>query len=484
MKKCITCLLLCLLLLFGLTIAAHAADVGDADAQALYELGLFRGVGTLENGSPDFALDDALTRQEAVVMLVRLLGEEQTALNGTWEMPFTDVADWAKPYVGYAYANGLTKGVSDAAFGGTQTVSATQYLTFALRALGYTSGEDFRWDAAWELTDTLGMTWSDYNADTNDWFLRGDAAFVSRRALQTACKDGSGTLLDALLAKGAVSEEAVDACSLLSDPTRAMVRALLAADCTPMSVTLDENGNINGRRMYAQDAVFQNRYDEYSEKAATSEDALTKAMKSYIGNCADGDYSAGINGYPTFSVGGSTEERNWRMNAVILTDMKGTIIAYGMICGETNPGDTITLYRCNFDSRPYIDPLVKEAKALIKKVKEISCTGLLVDGQYVYTVANLPENAVYYTLDSLGLSSGGPGIPQLVTRDSIIGAHLGAGSPYFMVQVDETFYLVADGIVEAAPEDIDPMWEYHTAALTLWDKNKHPIGFCFVVIAL
>lgn len=111
MKKWIGCFLLCLLLIFGLTVSAHAEDIGTADAQALYELGLFRGVGTLEDGSPDFALNNALTRQEAVVMLVRLPGEEQTAISGSWELPFTDVAEWAKPYVGYAYENGLTKGV-------------------------------------------------------------------------------------------------------------------------------------------------------------------------------------------------------------------------------------------------------------------------------------------------------------------------------------------------------------------------------------
>lgn len=99
MKKWFGCLALCLLLVFGLTVSAHGADVGEADAQTLYGLGLFRGVGTLEDGSPDFALEKELTRQEAVAMLVRLLGEEQTALNGSWELPFTDVAEWAKPWV-------------------------------------------------------------------------------------------------------------------------------------------------------------------------------------------------------------------------------------------------------------------------------------------------------------------------------------------------------------------------------------------------
>ena len=48
----------------------------EAAAWELYRLGLFQGRGTLENGQPDFALDKTCTRQESLVMLLRLLGRE------------------------------------------------------------------------------------------------------------------------------------------------------------------------------------------------------------------------------------------------------------------------------------------------------------------------------------------------------------------------------------------------------------------------
>ena len=99
-------------------------------------------------------------------MLVRLLGKDEEAKTGIWDIPFTDVDEWAKPYVGYAYANKLTTGTSDTTFGGAQTVSPSQYLTFVLRAMGYESGTDFQWDKAWELTDTLGITHGEYGPDT------------------------------------------------------------------------------------------------------------------------------------------------------------------------------------------------------------------------------------------------------------------------------------------------------------------------------
>ncbi|MCR4707162.1 MAG: S-layer homology domain-containing protein [Clostridiales bacterium] len=203
MKKAII-LLIVLGFCLGLALPAFAADEeSQAAAEELYELGLFSGVGTNEDGTPDFDLDREPTRNEAVTMLVRLLGKEEEALAGTWDTPFTDVAGWAKPYVGYAYANGLTKGTEETTFGGSSTVSATQYLTFVLRAMGYVSGTDFQWNRAWELSDAIGMTDGRYNADSGS-FLRGDVAIISWNALRVPLKGGSETLLEYL----GLSEEA------------------------------------------------------------------------------------------------------------------------------------------------------------------------------------------------------------------------------------------------------------------------------------
>lgn len=200
MKKIIA-LLLATMMFLSLTPAALAAeDEATAAADKLHALGLFNGIGTDEAGNPIFALDRAPTRHEAVTMLVRLLGKEAEALAGKWEIPFTDVADWAKPYVGYAYAKGLTNGISPTAFGGENTVSAAQYLTFVLRALGYKSGVDFVWERAWELSDRLGITNGEYNAE-NDTFVRGDIAIISADALEQPLKDDKVTLAERIKAE-------------------------------------------------------------------------------------------------------------------------------------------------------------------------------------------------------------------------------------------------------------------------------------------
>ena len=118
-------------------------------------------------------------------------------LSGSWDTPFTDVAAWAKPYVGYAYANKLTSGTSDTAFGGSATVTASQYLTFVLRALGYESGKDFQWNKAWELSDKIGLTDGRYQTGTTS-FTRGDVAIISNQALSTKRKDSSITLYETI----------------------------------------------------------------------------------------------------------------------------------------------------------------------------------------------------------------------------------------------------------------------------------------------
>ena len=140
MKKKIISLLLAIVMVCSIIPTAFAAsDEAVTAADALHELGLFNGTGTDANGKPIYDLDRAPSRAEAVTMLVRLLGKEEEAKGGNWNIPFTDVADWAKPYVGYAYANGLTSGTSATTFGGDATVTASQYITFVLRALGYQS---------------------------------------------------------------------------------------------------------------------------------------------------------------------------------------------------------------------------------------------------------------------------------------------------------------------------------------------------------
>ncbi len=89
----------------------------DEYAARLSELKVFVGTG---NG---FELDREPTRLEGLVMLIRLLGaEDQAKARTNYTLKFDDVPAWGKPYVQYAYENGLTLGISPAKFGSLQTL--------------------------------------------------------------------------------------------------------------------------------------------------------------------------------------------------------------------------------------------------------------------------------------------------------------------------------------------------------------------------
>lgn len=206
MRKRITCMILSLIMIFSIVPSATAASNEATEAaEALYELGLFKGTGANPDGTPIFDLDKTPTRNQAIIMLVRLLGKEEEAKAGTWNIPFTDVSDSMKPYIGYAYANGLTNGTSATTYSGTNPIRVNQYITFVLRALGYTSGVDFSVSTAWSFSDQIGLTKGNYSATTSR-FTRGDVAQISYSALSLPQNGVAETLASKLIREGVFTQ--------------------------------------------------------------------------------------------------------------------------------------------------------------------------------------------------------------------------------------------------------------------------------------
>ena len=200
MRRAAAFLLACLLLLCSLPLsAADAAPTGADAAEALYALGLVGGYGKNADGSVNFALGDKLTRAQAFVLVVRFTGAEKDATANVQKNPFTDVPAWANPYIGYVYANGITKGVSETKFDPDTEVSEAAFLTIMLRVLGYDDGAgDFKWDDPYTLAKTVGLC----DAKSNP-LNRGGAFDICYRALTATPKRGD-KLCDRLVQSGAV----------------------------------------------------------------------------------------------------------------------------------------------------------------------------------------------------------------------------------------------------------------------------------------
>ncbi len=181
------------------------APTQTAAAEALCALGLVGGYGKNADGSVNFALGDKLTRAQAFVLVVRFIGAEKDATTNVQSHPFTDVPAWANPYIGYVYANGITKGVSETKFDPDTEVSEAAFLTILLRVLGYNDGAgDFKWDDPYTLAQQVGIV--DAKANT---FNRGGAFVICYRALTATPKSGDN-IANQLIAKGVFTKEAYD----------------------------------------------------------------------------------------------------------------------------------------------------------------------------------------------------------------------------------------------------------------------------------
>ncbi len=178
----------------------------NAMAAALKSLSLFRGTDTGFGGGYD--LERTPTRAEAIVMLIRMLGEEEAALRCTGSHPFTDVPDWCASYVAYAYEKGYSNGIGDGLFGTQLEASAAMYTEFILRALDRSS------TAATDISDAPDracaagvLTAGERDALRSAPFLRADVVYLSYYALSASVNDG-GELSRRLIDAGVFTEEA------------------------------------------------------------------------------------------------------------------------------------------------------------------------------------------------------------------------------------------------------------------------------------
>lgn len=181
-----------------------AVDPTTAAANALYSLGLVKGY---DDSGSDFRLENTLSRAESIVQIVRFLGAEEIAKAGKYDTPFTDVPAWAEPYIGYAYTNKITSGVSASKFDPNGTVSEAQFLTLLLRAMEYSDANgDFSWSDPYSLANKVGLLKDTAKAEK---FTRGNAFMACYNALASNAKSGK-TVGEKLIAAGVFSDKAME----------------------------------------------------------------------------------------------------------------------------------------------------------------------------------------------------------------------------------------------------------------------------------
>ena len=203
LRKILSILLIAALVLSCVAFASAATAEEERKASALYELNLFRGVSTT---TVDFALDKSLNRAEGIVMLIRMLGVENEALNGKWSHPFTDLtktnSSWADKYIGYAYEKGFTNGTGKTTFSGGDALTDQQFATMCLRSLGYSDSgtvAEFQWNDSTSFAAKKGILASGAKVAAFD---RGNAVIMIWSFVNAKLKNSMTKLADRLISNG------------------------------------------------------------------------------------------------------------------------------------------------------------------------------------------------------------------------------------------------------------------------------------------
>ena len=183
-----------LLLVIALVIieagVAFALDEADTAADYLVGRGILEG-----DLSGNLNLDQGLTRAELAVILTRLDFSNTPGGLSEWREwgaaffsdpvntinPFTDVPDWALPYIEYCYELGFMKGVSADLFDPQGMVNPKMACTVTLR---YIRAPETDWDYDTSVARAQSINLAPKEGVDDDIILRGTMAIIIRRGLE------------------------------------------------------------------------------------------------------------------------------------------------------------------------------------------------------------------------------------------------------------------------------------------------------------
>jgi hypothetical protein len=216
-------------------------------ADILNRLGILKGDGV------DYRLDSPLTRAEAAVFIVRIMGREEQVLANKelyWATPFSDVISirWYAPYVGFCAERDIIGGEPDGRFRPNDPISEKAFLKLVLGAMGYVYGEDFTWGEVYSKSFDVGLVRDDaysggtYSGGTDDGsaYTRGKMVDVIFSALTLNHNKTGVKLVLSLVNDGAVSRDTAESLGFIGKDNPTGIDRLEAYGGNSVLVVFDE----------------------------------------------------------------------------------------------------------------------------------------------------------------------------------------------------------------------------------------------------
>ena len=171
------------LMVMGSSAASYADVTSEQNQEAIEVLKAVDIMVGDEKGN--FNPEAKVTRNEMAVVMSNLMAYNVASYKNT--SPFTDVPEWAEPYVAACYTNGITSGYDKVTYGGNDSVTTAQAALMVMKALGYFQYQsDF--GADWQLSTVAQGNkidlFDDVDSGVKEAMTRNDVAQLVLNALE------------------------------------------------------------------------------------------------------------------------------------------------------------------------------------------------------------------------------------------------------------------------------------------------------------
>ena len=197
LKRALSLLLSSAMVLGMMVMGSSAASYTDVTSKENVEaIEVLKAVGVMtgdQNGK--FNPDKQVTRAEMAVVMANLLDLKVEDFKGA-SLPFTDVPEWAVPYVAACYADGITAGISATQYGSNNSVTTAQAALMMMKALGYFQlSKDFGsdWQVATVKQGSKIDLFDGIVAGASTAMTRNDVAQLTLNTLESTMVETDGT---------------------------------------------------------------------------------------------------------------------------------------------------------------------------------------------------------------------------------------------------------------------------------------------------
>ena len=297
------------LMVMGSSAASYVDVTSEQNLEAievLKEVGIMVGD---EKGN--FNPEAKVTRNEMAVVMSNLMAYNVKTYANT--SPFTDVPDWAEPYVAACYTNGITSGYDKVTYGGSDNVTTAQAALMVMKALGYFQFQsDF--GADWQLSTVAQGNkidlFEDVDAPVKEAINRNELAQLVLNALESGTVEADDNTIkvengDTTVSAGKVKYNYITS---TKDYAKAIKEVRSTSDTSDAGSYVVELGE----KLYDGDLTKDRTGDDFG-RPSNKWEYQAKEVGTYP-DSADHTFTANVTSKALYNAIGKTAAENYDMN--------------------------------------------------------------------------------------------------------------------------------------------------------------------------